>query len=173
MQRQSGFVLLIIFLGGALISPPVVRYMRVQARRQMHRLVRSRDHGMEVQRFTFPCVQGEVIEPGFSWEERGHEFRFKGTLYDVLRSTSASGSLTLHCVSDERESHLDRIERTLAGSPNDRQITAVLKFLAERFIPTADPQLPNPVWLLATYGRSTSDLACARFATVPTPPPRA
>ncbi len=81
-------------------------YYKIQ-QRQVKNEVRSRLRNQEgdenAARFVFNTSLGE--DKALDWEE-DHEFRYNGTLYDVIEKKSVDGKLYIRCISDERETTL-------------------------------------------------------------------
>ncbi|HET6995231.1 MAG TPA: hypothetical protein VFI06_09640 [Chitinophagaceae bacterium] len=57
-------------------------------------------------KFEFELVQGNVVAPGFEWEEENEEFRYNGSMYDVIHAEVAGNILHVRCVDDAKETDI-------------------------------------------------------------------
>ena len=62
--------------------------------------------------FEFRLINGEPADPSFVWED-DDEFRYNGSIYDVIEKKIAGDKLKLRCIDDVKEAALVKKMETL------------------------------------------------------------
>ncbi|RTL52357.1 MAG: hypothetical protein EKK39_06790 [Sphingobacteriales bacterium] len=52
-------------------------------------------------------ANGNITDPSFSWEEKNHEFKLNGLLYDVVHIQYNQTTVTICCLPDNAENSVD------------------------------------------------------------------
>ncbi len=177
MRRLTGWILLALLVHATMLVFPAAHLFRHHVRQTMWRSFHGR-HDQRTVRFSFQVVNGEVQEPGFAWEEEGHEFVLNGTLYDVASIAFTDDRCVVECVADRRESIAAQLVKLFA--PEDREEAGTGPGGAVKLNLRLDPfVLPQPP-IEAVGSAVHQGLAPDRHApppsfvgAVPTPPPRA
>jgi hypothetical protein len=90
----------ILQTGGLLL----VMYLRqMELKREMKARLRADPDQPGQIVLEFDLANGKPIAPSFEWEEEGQEFRFNGSIYDVLEKKLTGDKLYLRCIDDKNE----------------------------------------------------------------------
>jgi len=99
-QRLTGIFLLVLFLHNLGGYYWVYHFLRRQAKSEMKAYIRK-NHGND----PGVSVFSEEQSKDFEWIE-DHEFRYRGMMYDIVKTEERNGKKYFHCVKDEREEEL-------------------------------------------------------------------
>lgn len=85
-------------------------YMRqMELKQEMKaRLKADRDQPGQIV-LEFDLANGKPVASSFEWEEEGEEFRYNGSIYDVLEKKITGNKLYLRCIDDKNEASVMRI----------------------------------------------------------------
>jgi len=147
----------------------VFRYQIALAKTQMKHELLSGIHDSEMIHFEFSCQQARQLE----WEN-GNEFRYQGTMFDVIQKTFVNGKVSLRCVSDEKETALIKyyLKVNRENHNGNRKIAGILELSLTPFIPVhvaLPPALLKDEPPRKFFPRITFIREC--FHIVITPPP--
>ena len=128
MARLSSISLLFLFLFNLIGGISLLLIQRHKRHEAVEAMIASEAYVHRLTQLHITADQNHEIH----WVEADKEFRYRGEMYDVVRTeTLSDGSIIFHCIPDHVETHLyGEIESNLAGTPighhSDRQI--VLQF---------------------------------------------
>jgi hypothetical protein len=163
MSRISSISLLTLFLLNVIGGMSLLLIQRYRRHEVVESIIESEACGHYMTRLHLTCEELEELK----WVEDGKEFRYKGSMYDLVRlDTQADGSLLLHCLHDHVETKLyAQIENSLGGSPLGHRtdqliVIQIFKFLSHYL--NTGPQWTTPDWAkapkaFATYHGSFSE----------------
>jgi hypothetical protein len=63
--------------------------------------------------FRFTAANGAIADPSVIWEEKGEEFLYQGSMYDVVSIEYANGKATVYCINDKEENKLSKLAEEL------------------------------------------------------------
>lgn len=72
-------------------------------KREMRLRLRSDPNEFEQTVFQFELVKGEPVAASFEWEDDGEEFRYDGSMYDVIEKKATGNILQVRCIEDKKE----------------------------------------------------------------------
>ena len=72
-------------------------------KREMRSRLRSSPDQFEQTVFEFELVNGEPKASSFEWEEEGGEFRYNGSMYDVIEKKITGNIVRFRCIDDKEE----------------------------------------------------------------------
>ena len=173
MKKGLSILLLLIFalnLGGVLI---VFKIHQFHIRREIRRQIKS---GVSVEDMKVISVKAGA-SASLDWEDE-HEFLFQGMMYDVIRrDTSADGTITYYCISDQQETTLfagleDSVRKSIKQENKFQDITKKVFSLSfnlyfennKIFIPIDNKE--------ACLHRTSMNVYSAPHINIVSPPPR-
>ena len=97
-------------------------YSRQMAlKREMKARLRSDPNQFEQTVLEFELVRGEPVAPSFEWEEEEDEFRYNGSIYDVIEKKITGSLMILRCIDDKQESDIiNKIEELQKKQPGNK-----------------------------------------------------
>ncbi len=102
MRKAASLFLLCIFLFntvGYYIAFMAVQY---EVKTEMESKIRS---GVNTDGLTMIAINKKDLS-NIEWTERNEEMRYKGELYDVVKSAETNASVTFYCINDSKENTL-------------------------------------------------------------------
>lgn len=72
----------------------------------MRSRLRSDPDQFELAVFDFELKDGEPAASSFEWEEDGDEFRYNGSIYDVVEKKITGNKLWIRCIDDKKEAEI-------------------------------------------------------------------
>jgi hypothetical protein len=152
----------------------LLQLQQSQVRREMKRAIQAGIPDAELRRFVFEA-DGRLADGGrVEWVE-GHEFRYRGVMYDVARTRVEDGRTVRYCVRDDDETavyaQLDRLIREEnRGGERRSQSERILRhlftpLLAAGAIDTSPDLSGTPFPAIA----APSTLAAERIPPLPPP----
>ncbi len=102
MLRLSALLLLMVMLVNTAWYYPVTHYHRGQIRREMKRRIKSEIPENQLHIIT---VQN-TDDPSITWMKDGKEFRYKGMMYDIVKSRKTDSTIEYYCINDIEETIL-------------------------------------------------------------------
>jgi hypothetical protein len=143
MVRLYSISLLFLFLMNVIGGISFLLIQQYQRHEYVESMIKSKSYGHRLTQIHVAADElTEII-----WVERNHEFRYKGDMYDVVRSeaTPDSGKI-YHCIADHEETKLySEIESNLGNAPighhNDRRMVLQMFKFFSGFLDT--PSLTN------------------------------
>jgi len=140
MQRLYAISLLSLFLLNVIGGITLLRLHR----NRRHEYVEELLHHELADQFLTQVIIKQTALKDIEWEKPDREFRHKGEMYDVVRtSILPNGDRIFHCIQDHQETRLvKQIERNLgfptSGHHGDRDVVInIFKFLFQALIPTS------------------------------------
>ncbi len=86
----------------------------------MRSLLRSNPNQFEQTVFEFDLVNGQPTASSFEWEEEEDEFRYNGSIYDVIEKKITGTLLYIRCINDKDETaiikKMEDLQRTGRGN---------------------------------------------------------
>lgn len=79
---------------------------QVALKREMKARLRSHPGEFEQTILEFELVNGEPKASSFEWKDDRKEFRYKGSMYDVIETEVTGDVLRIRCIDDKKESAL-------------------------------------------------------------------
>lgn len=77
----------------------------------MRSRLRSDPSQFDLTVFEFELQNGAPVASSFEWEEDGDEFRYNGSIYDVVEKKITGNKLWIRCMDDKKEANIiKRIE---------------------------------------------------------------
>lgn len=105
----TGF-LLVVFLYNAGGYYLCFRYYQESVRREMKLSIRKGIPANELTEIIIDLSKGRLSEneakKGISWVKPGKEFRYKGNIYDVVKTSFKNNRKTIYCINDSKEKKL-------------------------------------------------------------------
>lgn len=149
--------------------------LRAVARAEMKIALKNKLSDSELETIVLPA--DARLAPASFQRTGSHEFRYKGKLYDIVRSEQRGNSLVLRCINDVREERLlksmeDLVRKSMnkkKSQPHPLRL-AVKHLITHAVLPSASLAFSTPVGALCWHDLTVSPL-CA-CGDVPTPPPR-
>ena len=85
----------------------LLMYSRQMAlKREMKSRLRFNPNQFDQVVFEFELVKGEPVASSFEWEEEEDEFRYNGSIYDVIDKKITGNILQLRCIDDKKEADI-------------------------------------------------------------------
>lgn len=115
------------------------KIQQIHIRAQVKSLLRTGIADDALVQFRFPLSITRHLPPGFERIE-ADEFRYQGTMYDIVRREYAAETVTVYCLADEAETRLyARLGRQLQGEPAGKSaappsLDDLLRFLTAQYI---------------------------------------
>lgn len=81
---------------------------QMAVKHEMKARLRSNPGEFEQTIFEFELVNGEPVAASFEWEEKGSEFSYHGSMYDVIEKKITGNILQLRCIDDKKEADIIR-----------------------------------------------------------------
>ena len=112
-----------------------------------------------------------------SWVEKGKEFLFNGTLYDIVTTKQVNGKMVFYCLNDQKEKQLLKNAVKAVEASNDNTTGSnggkqVIKFQLSDFTAPVSAAL-QPVHILTTNKYLVfGDALVSVNREIHTPPPR-
>lgn len=115
MARLSSISLLFLFLFNLIGGISLLLIQRHKRHEAVEAIIASEAYSHRLTQLHITAdLKNEI-----NWVEPGREFRYKGEMYDVVRTAPQDdGSIIYHCIADKEETHLySQIEEQLDGTP--------------------------------------------------------
>ncbi len=134
--------------------------------------LQSHQNDSHLTHLEFPAQNGKIIHDKFEWEEE-NEFRFAGSMYDVIEMKVGKDKVVVTCVEDKKENDLLKTFEQIQKRQNrgKSRSGAVLQLLSVLYY---SPQIePIPTFnyeLLTSYHPYQSPIF-DRSGEILTPPP--
>jgi hypothetical protein len=91
-------------------------------KREMRSRLRSDPGQFELTVFEFELQNGKPVASSFEWEEEGDEFRYNGSIYDVVEKKVTGNKLWLRCIDDKNEAGIiKKIEELQKKGPGNNK----------------------------------------------------
>ncbi len=102
MLRFSALLLLMVMLVNTAWYYPVTHYHRGQIRREMKRRIKSAipEHQLHI------ITVQNTSDPSIKWMKENKEFRYKGMMYDIVKSRKTDSTIEYYCINDIEETIL-------------------------------------------------------------------
>ena len=115
MARLSSISLLFLFLFNLIGGISLLLIQRHKRHEAVEAIIASEAYSHRLTQLNITPGQNNEIH----WVEVDKEFRYRGEMYDVIRTELLSdGRMIFHCIPDHVETHLySEIENNLAGTP--------------------------------------------------------
>lgn len=121
-------------------------------------------------------IQTQENKDLFDWIE-DHEFRFQGTMYDVVRQEKdSSGAIIYYCITDHQETQLfaqldEWVQKCMSSDPGTDGVQSLLKLLAGVYLLSENEPICIKVManLLQAY---KPDPYSSHTLEITVPPPR-
>lgn len=124
---------MIVYLGGYQI---ISACYRLELKMEAHQFLKTNPSGEFLSVFEFDMKDGEIKASNFEWEERGKEFKFNNTMYDVVKMEELNNQMVVYCYNDNGESklekHLDEIHQK-QNNPKASSTAAFQKLISLSF----------------------------------------
>lgn len=136
MRRLLLLFLLFVFTFNSVGCYFVFRILQEQIRSEVKNQLKQQIQENKLHLITIKETEAWKLD----WEREGKEFRYKGMMYDVVRTEKQEGAVSYHCISDVEESHLFAmldllVQEHLAHSKKNNTAKKLLKnFLDKLFI---------------------------------------
>jgi len=93
-------------------------------KREMKSRLRANPGQFEETVFEFELANGEPVARSFEWEEEGDEFRYNGSIYDVIDKEITGKILRIRCIDDKREAAIIKKMEDLGKNERGRNKAA-------------------------------------------------
>jgi len=175
MRKPVVILLLLCFLlqaGGLWL---LLHSRQMALKREMKAKLKADPTQFEQTVFEFDLKDGEPIAQSFEWEEEGEEFRYQGSMYDVIEREVTGNILRLRCIDDKKEADLIRKMEELQRNEPGRhktalvplqQLLSILLFSQHNY--TDAINISSPLHHIDRYTRSCNTIILDILA----PPPR-
>ena len=136
MRRFFLLFLLVVFTFNSVGYYFVFRVLQEQVRNEIKSQLKQQIPESRLHIVTIKETDARLLE----WEREGKEFRYKGMMYDVVRTEKQEGTVTYYCLTDVEESRLFAmmellVKEQLAHSKKHDTAKKLLKnFLNKLFI---------------------------------------
>lgn len=139
MRRYVGYGLLLVFAYALAGIYPAQWALRSLVRNEMRRSLDGGGMREQLATFRFAWAHGRVQDPAFA-SEGDDEFRYNGTMYDVVCTEVHDGTIVLHCLADGAETELLQQARSLDPFQGDAhglfaRSHTVVKALGDHYLP--------------------------------------
>ena len=162
MARLSSISLLFLFLFNLIGGISLLLIQRHKRHEAVEAIIASEAYNHRLTQLHITAA----LENEINWVEPDREFRYKGEMYDVVRTQPLDdGSTIYHCIADKEETHLySQIEKQLNGTPvgqhNDAGIViAFFKFL-DNYL---DPDLKARTIEVYTHQKRSDTYLSSRY----------
>lgn len=124
---------MIVYLGGYQM---ISACYRLELKMEAHQFLKTNPGVDFLSVFEFDLKDGEIQAADFQWEERGKEFKFNNTMYDVVKIEELNHQMVVYCYNDSGESklekHLDEIHQK-QNNPKASSTAAFQKLISLSF----------------------------------------
>jgi hypothetical protein len=118
MLRFSALLLLMVMLINTAWYYPVTHYHRGQIRREMKRRIKNEIPENQLHIIT---VQN-INDPSIKWMKENKEFRYKGMMYDIVKSRKTDSTIEYYCINDIEETILfDQLDQKVQEQMNHQE----------------------------------------------------
>ena len=116
----------------------------------------------------------QIVDPNFSWEEEGAEFRYHDLLYDVVSIEHFVGSVTICCIKDNSENQLEQQLNDIQKTQKNKQDKSILqiKYFSNFCFQNVYKFVLYPIASNKQHFYITNSYL-SRFIQILTPPPKA
>jgi hypothetical protein len=115
---------------------PILKLLQWQARENIEHLLQQQLPDDQLEAFENPTSLHS-----FAWEEKGKEFHYNGSMYDVVRTVQKKGKTLYYCINDKKESKVYNCMEELVGKQLDNNSTTtgaanhyLIKLLVQVFV---------------------------------------
>jgi hypothetical protein len=160
-------LVLLFNIGGVFV---VFKIQQYSARKEMKRKIKESLHSSDL--LVISISESDTVQP--DWQD-DHEFRYKDTMYDVVRTKHIASTTFYYCINDEKESVLfDHLDEELQKDENSSKAGGLMKnllsLLSNMHIPLrSNMQAPFEQTLI--YLINPDCFISQVFQGIPTPPP--
>lgn len=175
LKRILSIFLLTVFLFDLLGYIPMFKFAQYKIQKEIKTLLKKGVPEDKLHIISIPVKNVKDID----WKREGKEFRYKGSMYDVVRRETHKDTIHYHCVNDQQETQLfahleEMVDQQMNNdkSPAGRTAKNLLKlFWSFKYVPSQnfDFVLPdskaNPENFIYSFFYSPV------FIEIPTPPP--
>lgn len=138
MRKISAFILLICLFFTVLGYHFIFQYQIRVAKTSMKKTLRNTRNREDLIEFTFTTNQ----PPDLEWKN-DHEFKFRGSMYDVVDIHEDKDQVHIRCISDEKETALiEQYFKINKGKDQSAPVLSMLRMTATPFI-LQSLQLPS------------------------------
>lgn len=117
--------------------------------------------------FSFDFKNGSVSDPSFEWEEKGKEFVYKGSMYDVVSCVEKDGKLFLKCINDKKEKEL-KASMAKMNAKSKSKYHFTFSPYSEK---TADYSIATPATILPVHNIAKDESLQLLYLPLFAPPP--
>ena len=173
MPRLYSISLLFLFLVNVIGGISFLLIQRHQRHEYVESMIKSESYG---HRLTQIHVSADKLAE-ITWVERNREFRYKGDMYDVVRTeTTPDGGKIFHCIADHEETRLySEIERNLGNTPighhSDRVIVLQMFKFFSGFIDTSYHTHDSNLYTVRKFNGHYISTQLEVTLSLPTEPP--
>jgi len=137
MRRIYSISLVGVFIVNTMGLISILFFHHYQVHKYIESIIRTENHSVLLHQLKITSDESDKL----IWYKDGHEFRYQGNMYDVVRTEIQNDGTTIyHCVKDEKENEIyrdfaDDFNHTSPGQNQDRNLVLQLfKFLSNIFI---------------------------------------
>ncbi len=116
---------MIVYLGGYQI---ISACYRLELKFEAHQFLKTNPSGEFLSVFEFDLKDGEIQASNFEWEERGKEFKFNNTLYDVVKMEVSNQKLVVYSYNDSGEDKLEKRLDEIHQKQNNPKASSTASF---------------------------------------------
>ncbi len=152
----------------------VFRIRQIELKAEVKTYLRSHPDDQVITHFEFTLRNGDVIDPGFSWEDES-EFEFNSNMYDLIEKTIDGDRMVVKCVKDEEENQLIKAFEHFQGkqSRHGKSRTGSLsQFFASSYVTADATDISHFNYLSSTEFNIYNSLLLDCFNEITTPPPK-
>jgi hypothetical protein len=120
-------------------------------------------------------------DPSIKWVREGHEFRYKGSMYDIVTMESNNDSITYHCINDLEETLLfaeleQKVQQRMdhqQGGGESTMVKKIIKAIGQTLVQQSIYQGSTPPVAAITHNSTHDTKLTAHYPEILTPPPQA
>lgn len=102
MKKAFSIFLLSIFLFEMVGHYPLFKYAQYKIQKEIKGRLKKSVPDSELFVIAIPADKVNELD----WKREGKEFRYKGTMYDIVKSENKGDEMIYHCVNDKQETQL-------------------------------------------------------------------
>ncbi len=130
MRKHFSYILLIIVLFFSIGYHLYFKYLQINIQQNIKLEIRK---GIDEKDLSIIVVTSEN-EKEIEWIKKGKEFRYKGSMYDVVKTETLSNKKIYYCIDDIKERNLIT-NYTKQNRKNNKTLLLLKKILSNKYFP--------------------------------------
>jgi hypothetical protein len=132
LKRLLSHILLILFMFHSVGSTLVFLALQAQVRREVKQRIKEGLPPEQLQVLSFSLQEASALD----WKKEGHEFRYQGMMYDVVRVKLEQNRVLYHCITDMQEEGLfegldELVQEYMTRSSKQKELKRLAKNLSK------------------------------------------